>query len=132
MDHVHNVVADHLVTTDGRLRLGHALLHPLKCRRLWLEANLDDRVAYVRLARTVSFCMKVPEATTLHEEVKTAVRLLESIPTIGVGDPIAAASCSMCLGSSNCMSCYRGLTLDETPCPQCRGNGACPICTKPS
>jgi hypothetical protein len=47
----------------------------------------------------------------------------------GHGNLTAAADCLECVGSSNCIQCFHGYTIDLKVCITCRGSGACQKCS---
>ena len=132
-------------TPAGQHKLGAALKHPLGLRLQYLEQHPTEPLAWIRLARTV---LQVEEllararqrSTTrqedlLFEELRElcgqAKHLLETMEQPGRGDPIRAAGCLKCLGSSNCPECFQGYTIEEQPCHHCLGTGACQHCSAP-
>lgn len=132
-------------TPRGQQKLGAALKHPLGLRLQYLEQHPGEPLAWIRLARTVrqveELLIRARQRTTtkqedqlfgeLRELGRQATDLLATLEQPGRGDPIKAASCIPCAGSSNCEHCFQGYTIDEQPCRHCLGTGACQRCSAP-
>lgn len=126
-------------------KLGAALKHPLGIRLKYLEQNPSEPLAWIRLASTVlqveELLLRSRQRQTsrqenlLFEDLKLvkdqATRLLGTLEQPPLGDPLKAAGCLVCVGSSNCPHCFQGYTIDEQPCHHCSGAGACQHCSAP-
>lgn len=135
----------YLGTPAGRTKLGHSLKHPLALRLAYLEQHPTEALAWIRLARTVTQVDELISRSRtrstsraedrlfgeLGELREQAVLRLRTLEQPGRGDPVRAASCTPCLGSSNCEHCFQGYTIDESPCRVCGGTGACQHCSAP-
>jgi hypothetical protein len=130
-------------TPRGQQKLGAALKHPLGLRLRYLEEHPLEPLAWIRLARTVlqveELLIRARQRTTTRQEdllfadlrelAHQASTLLSRMEQPQRGDPVKAAGCMPCLGSSNCIHCFQGYTIDEQPCTHCLGSGACQHCS---